>query len=119
MASAPQPATERWPYFKTKPPTTTPAPRLRLLKFELPKSKLPFSLLCLGILVTAALFLQMLQQLFFGDLPRRWADFSDLGRVEVGALTVMGLLIVAIGIYPAWLLTLIDHASALLTGGGG
>ena len=73
----------------------------------------------LGILITAALFLQMLQQLFFGDLPRRWADFSDLGRVEVGALTVMGLLIVAIGIYPAWLLTLIDHASALLTGGGG
>ena len=55
----------------------------------------------LGILITAALFLQMLQQLFFGDLPRRWADFSDLGRVEVGALTVMGLLIVAIGIYPA------------------
>lgn len=32
--------------------TPAPSPRLRLLKFELPKSKLPFSLLCLGILVT-------------------------------------------------------------------
>ena len=70
-----------------------------------------------GILITAALFLQMLQQLFFGELPARWSDFSDLGRVETRMLTVLAVLVVVIGIYPVWLLTLINSTTAVLTGG--
>jgi NADH-quinone oxidoreductase subunit M len=66
----------------------------------------------LGIVITAALFLQTLQRLFMGDLPKRWADFPDLGRVETATLGVLLALVVAIGVYPRWLLALIEGAAA-------
>lgn len=72
----------------------------------------------LGILITAALFLNMLQRLFFGDMPVRWSHFGDLGRVEFGVLAVLGALVVIIGVYPRWLLALIDSATGALLGGG-
>lgn len=72
----------------------------------------------LGILITAALFLRMVQQLFFGDLPARWRDFEDLRPVEISALGVLLLLVVVIGVYPTWLLTLIGGATATIVGGG-
>ncbi|MEQ8346227.1 MAG: NADH-quinone oxidoreductase subunit M [Sneathiellaceae bacterium] len=72
----------------------------------------------LGILVTAALFLQMVQQLFFGDLPARWQGFPDLGRVEILVLALLLLLVVAIGVYPAWLLTLVEAGTAAPAGAG-
>src|SRR3546814_5784007 len=43
----------------------------------------------LGILITAALFLHMLQQLFFGKIPSRWRDFTDLRGAEVAVLVVL------------------------------
>lgn len=70
----------------------------------------------LGILITAALFLRMLQQLFFGDLPDRWSGYKDLAGVEVGVLAVLMTLVVAIGVYPSWLLTLIDSGVAPIVG---
>lgn len=72
----------------------------------------------LGILITAALFLRMIQQLFFGELPPRWAGFPDLRRVEVAVLAALLALVVIIGIYPRWLLTLVDSGSATIVGGG-
>lgn len=71
----------------------------------------------IGIVITAALFLLMVQQLFFGERPARWADFSDLHGAEVAVMAVLLLLVVVIGIYPIWLLTLIDSATAMLVGG--
>jgi NADH-quinone oxidoreductase subunit M len=73
----------------------------------------------LGLLLTAALFLQMLQRLFFGELPRRLADFTDLGRREVLALAPLLVLIVIIGIWPTWLLDLISPTSELIVGAFG
>ena len=64
-----------------------------------------------GILVTAALFLQLLQQLFFGELPQRWEGFSDLRRNEVVVLSGLLILVVAIGVVPAWLLDLIESTA--------
>jgi NADH-quinone oxidoreductase subunit M len=71
----------------------------------------------LGILVTAALFLNLVQRLFFGDLPARRRDFPDLRAIELGAVGALGLLTVLIGIYPRWLLAVIDSASAIWVGG--
>jgi len=71
----------------------------------------------LGILITAALFLQLLQKLFFGELPRRWAAWPDLGRVEVAALVPLAALVVIIGVAPAWLLDVIDSASRAILAG--
>jgi len=62
----------------------------------------------LGIVVTAALFLRMLQRLFLGPLPDRWLSFPDLGRVEIAGLGALLAFVVLIGIYPAWLLDVID-----------
>ncbi len=73
----------------------------------------------LGVLVTAALFLQMVQKLFFGDLPVRLRDLADLGRREALALLPLLVLVVVIGVWPAWLLDLITPTSeAIVTGLG-
>lgn len=61
----------------------------------------------LGILVTAALFLHLLQRVFLGELPARWAAWRDLGTVEVMALGALLLFVVAVGIAPAPLLKVI------------
>ena len=68
----------------------------------------------LGIIITAALFLQMLQKLFFGELPERWLTWPDLGRVEVAALLPLAALVVVIGVAPAWLLNVVDSASRFI-----
>ncbi|MZR15019.1 NADH-quinone oxidoreductase subunit M [Maritimibacter sp. DP07] len=74
----------------------------------------------LGILVTAALFLVMLRKLFFGALPPKRAGFTDLDRGEVAILAVLLALVVLIGLWPAWLISLIDAGGLLtvLQGGG-
>ncbi|HSN70949.1 MAG TPA: NADH-quinone oxidoreductase subunit M [Steroidobacteraceae bacterium] len=72
----------------------------------------------LGILITAALFLGLLQQIFFGKLPERWRRFPDLGRVELSVLAVLLILVVIIGVQPRWVLSVISRGSAAITGAG-
>ncbi|MBB3190522.1 NADH-quinone oxidoreductase subunit M [Halomonas cerina] len=71
----------------------------------------------LGILITAGLFLDFLRQLFFGRLPAHLGRFAELSRVEAMVLGVLGLAVVIIGVYPRFLLEVIDGASTLLIGG--
>lgn len=71
----------------------------------------------IGVLITAALMLGMLQRLFFGRLPRRWQRFPDLTAVETAALGVLLALVVVIGVYPRWLLDVVHGASAAVLGG--
>src|SRR5699024_2398624 len=70
-----------------------------------------------GILITAALFLDMLRRLYFGSRPLHLAQFPDLNRAEWGVLGVLALGIVVIGVAPRFLLTLIEASSTLLVGG--
>jgi len=72
----------------------------------------------LGLLVTAALFLQMLQRLFFGELPPERRSFPDLRVPELATVGALLTLVVVIGVYPRWLLDLVEVSSRLLTGGG-
>ncbi|MFC4350891.1 NuoM family protein [Fodinicurvata halophila] len=72
----------------------------------------------IGILITAALFLGMVQQLFFGDLPKRWAGFPDLSVTEGATLGALLFLVVLIGVYPRWLLAMIDGAGRAILGSG-
>ncbi|WP_272911690.1 proton-conducting transporter transmembrane domain-containing protein [Loktanella sp. M215] len=71
----------------------------------------------LGILITAALFLRLLQQVFFGDLPTARKGFPDLSRREGAVLSLLLFLVVLIGIYPRWLLDLIGSATRAIVGG--
>jgi NADH-quinone oxidoreductase subunit M len=69
-----------------------------------------------GIVITAALFLRMLQQLFLGPLPEHWAGWPDLTSIETGGLAVLLLLVIVIGVAPAWLLDVVDSAAGPLVG---
>ncbi len=70
----------------------------------------------LGILITAALFLQVLQRMFLGALPERWSAWGELRPVEIAALAALLVFVVWIGVAPAWLLAVVDSAAAVVTG---
>jgi NADH-quinone oxidoreductase subunit M len=70
----------------------------------------------LGIVITAALFLRMLQQVFLGRLPERWARFPDLGLSERVVLGPLLALVVVIGVVPAWLLDVIHRTATAMVG---
>ena len=61
----------------------------------------------LGILITAALFLQLIQRLFLGELPARWRTWTDLSWRELVAIAGLLALVIAIGVIPAPLLAVI------------
>jgi NADH-quinone oxidoreductase subunit M len=69
-----------------------------------------------GIVLTAALFLRMLQKLFLGTLPERWREWRDLSPMETTSLGVLLVLVVVIGVIPFWLLDVIDSAAGVFTG---
>ncbi len=71
----------------------------------------------IGIVITAALFLRMIQQVFFGELPVRWDGWRDLGRSEILALVPLGVLVIVIGVVPAWLIRVIDTFSRVIARG--
>lgn len=70
----------------------------------------------LGIVITAAVFLRMLQKVFLGPLPERWSGFADLEASELLSLAAMLALVLVIGISPAWLLDVIDVAAQTVLG---
>ena len=68
----------------------------------------------LGIVITAALFLRMLQQVLLGPLPPQlggWPDLGEAEKVVVGALLAV---VVLIGVAPGWLLEVIDGAAGAI-----
>ncbi len=71
----------------------------------------------LGILITAALFLTMLRQVFFGALPARLSRLPDLSRAEGAVLAAFLFLVVLIGVWPRWLLDLVEAGTGQLVGG--
>lgn len=70
----------------------------------------------IGIVVTAALFLRMLQRVFLGTLPDRWRDWRDLSSVETASLGTLLVMVVVIGVVPFWLLDVIDTAASAFAG---
>lgn len=70
----------------------------------------------IGIVVTAALFLRMLQKVFLGALPDRWRDWTDLSPVETVSLGTLLAMVVVIGVVPFWLLDVIDATASAFTG---
>lgn len=66
----------------------------------------------LGIVLTAALFLRMLQKIFLGPLPERWRGWPDLSPTETAILGALLVAVVVIGVFPFWLLDVIDAAAS-------
>lgn len=68
----------------------------------------------LGVLITAGLFLQLLQQLFFGDTPEPLKGFADLDVRESAVMVALLAFVVLIGVWPRWLLDVVAPTSDLL-----
>lgn len=65
-----------------------------------------------AVLVTAGLFLWTLHRLFLGPTADRWRDMPDLRRHEAAATVPLLVAIVTIGVFPRWLLDVIEPAAA-------
>ena len=72
----------------------------------------------IGVLLTAALFLQLLQSVFMGKANETVAGMSDLGVMETVMLAVLLGLTILIGVAPAFIVNIIDSAGRALLGGG-
>ncbi|ORE97588.1 NADH-quinone oxidoreductase subunit M [Aurantimonas sp. 22II-16-19i] len=65
-----------------------------------------------GLVVTAALFLSMGQQIFFGETAPQIAAIKDLKPAEIWPLVALLALVVLIGLLPGWLIDMIQTGSA-------
>jgi NADH-quinone oxidoreductase subunit M len=64
----------------------------------------------LGVVLTAAMFLWMIQRVFLGELNPRWAGLKDMDGGELFAIIPLAALTLAIGVYPMPILNLINGA---------
>ncbi len=76
--------------------------------------KLITGLALLGIAITAAYFLMMIQRVFLGEATGRWRHLRDMDAGELIAIVPLGALMLAIGLYPRPIIAIIDAASTAL-----
>jgi NADH-quinone oxidoreductase subunit M len=64
----------------------------------------------LGVAFAAGYILWTIQRVFWGELNPKWAELTDATAWwERGPLLAMTLAIVAIGVYPAWIMDLLEN----------
>ena len=68
----------------------------------------------LGILVTAAFFLRMIEKVFLGPLNQKWADLKDMSARELIAIVPLAVLTLVIGIWPRFCLDFINPTISFL-----
>jgi len=68
----------------------------------------------LGIVVTAGLYLRAIAQVFLGEVSEKWTTktMPDLNIRELLTLGPLLLLIIALGVAPAWVLDVIHKTTA-------
>lgn len=68
----------------------------------------------LGLLFTAWFYLNVLQKVFSGPLNERWKSFPDLTSTEIRIMLPATLLMFLIGIWPQWVVELINETMKAL-----
>jgi NADH-quinone oxidoreductase subunit M len=63
-----------------------------------------------GVVITVAFFLWTIYRIFWGPPNARWAGLSDLDGREWWTLAPLAVLMIAIGVYPAPVLDVINAA---------
>jgi len=76
------------------------------------------AIVIVGLVVTAGLYLRAIQMTFLGSLSEQWRGLPDLGAREMWAIAPLLVLIVAIGVAPGALLTVIHGTARLILRGG-
>lgn len=76
-----------------------------------PVFTLATALSMIGLFFTGAFILKALRQVLHGPLNPRWADrLSEINLREVLVIVPLMILMLAIGVWPAWILALINRA---------
>jgi NADH-quinone oxidoreductase subunit M len=68
----------------------------------------------IGVVITAAFLLWMIQRIFLGDLNPRWQGLKDMDRGELAAIVPLAAIMLAVGIYPYPILSLMNLAMTAL-----
>ncbi|MBI4218064.1 MAG: NADH-quinone oxidoreductase subunit M [Elusimicrobia bacterium] len=84
------------------------APNPEKMFWGLPTFKLFTALSAIGILVTTAFFLRMIQKVFLGPFNTKWQDLKDMNFRELVAVVPLTVLTILVGIWPNWLFSLMD-----------
>jgi len=70
----------------------------------------------IGLVVTAAFLLWMIQRVLLGPLNPRWAKIPEISVREIVAVAPLMVLMLLIGVYPSWILTTINQTVLNLLG---
>jgi len=62
----------------------------------------------LGVILTAAYILLTIRRVFFGELPEKLTNISDISWRDKLVIGVLSLVMIAVGIFPSLLTTMID-----------
>lgn len=81
---------------------------LLIFRGAFPLSWVAASVSILGLLITAAVILNVIQKVFYGPTPERWASFPDLHHSERLALAPIIGIMLLIGLVPELLLSSIN-----------
>lgn len=73
---------------------------------------------CAGILLSAVYLVTMTRKVFWGTLPERWSQLSDVRALEAVSLLPLVLLILAAGLYPSAFTSFIEASLQPLLHGG-
>ncbi len=68
----------------------------------------------LGVVITAAFFLMMIQRVFLGELNLQWQALKDMDRGELAATIPLAVIMLVVGIYPAPVVAVINTSMAAL-----
>lgn len=79
---------------------------------SLPGAPIATAVAFLGIVITAALFLRAYQRLFLG--PPTTSDITDLTVAETASIAPLMVLAVALGLFPRFLLDVVEPAARVL-----
>jgi NADH-quinone oxidoreductase subunit M len=70
----------------------------------------------IGLVVTAAFLLWMIQRVLLGPLNKRWEKIPEISAREIVAIAPLMVLMLLIGVYPSWILTTINQTVLNLLG---
>lgn len=71
-------------------------------------------LAAVGIILGAAYMLWLTRRVFFGPMAEKWNELKDINQVELFTVTILMVLVFALGFYPALLVDYINPASEQL-----
>ena len=70
----------------------------------------------IGVVITAAYLLWTVQRVFLGEPNKKWVKLKDLSIREKLVVVSLGILMIVLGVAPAFLLNIINVASTALLG---